>query len=88
MLTELALAIALLVVTVSGAGSLFHAAWERALCAHLAFETTHARLNGRPLPSGARRVRLNEDEREVTGHAVCGRASEMVTLPRLEAAQW
>jgi len=76
----------LVLITLTGAGWLLKAYWDRTRCAYLVFEVAHARLVGRVLPGPIRvNVSIGEDARSVQGEGVCGSARERVDLNRLEA---
>jgi hypothetical protein len=83
-MTEFSICMLFCVGLVAGAAGLFQHEWNRARCAYLVFEATHARLVGRDF--GTREVNLLEDSVSVRGEAICGNAHEAVELPRLDPA--
>lgn len=83
---ELLLSAFAAILTFAGVGAVLRGEWQRLHCAHLVFERTHERLiggGGIRLPDRIR-VSIREDAISVTGEARCGRASESVTLYKLE----
>ena len=87
-LIEFVFSSALVVLTVAGAGFLFKAEWQRAKCAYVVFEKTHAKVVGSGDPVPGVPVTFEETEDGVSGSALCGRAQERVSLPKLEKASW
>ncbi len=83
---ELTLSMGLVLITLTGAGWLLKAYWERTRCAYLVFEIAHARLVGRVLPGPIQvKISMGEDARSVHGEGLCGSVRENVVLNRLEA---
>ncbi len=89
---EFAISVGILVLSISGAGWLFYAKWQRAKCAYLVFEHTHARLTGvvsfPTLSALSKGIHLQEDELGVEGQGRCQDAMEKVRLRKLEGIQW
>ena len=77
----------LIALTITGAGWVLRAQWDRARCAHLVFEKAHARLFG--LGPGALSVglRVADAGDAVEAEAQCGDARERVRLRKLEKVQ-
>jgi hypothetical protein len=73
------------ILTLSGAGWVLRAEWDRARCAYLVFEVTHSKLVGAPAPATPAPVSVTDQGDSVVGHGVCGQSTETVRLPKLEA---
>jgi hypothetical protein len=83
MLAEFVLSLIAVMVVLTGAASLFKTQWDRALCAHLAFEATHAKLTGRTQDLARTDVLISETDDRVIGEARCGSMNEKVDLFKL-----
>ena len=87
-LLEFTFSMGLVLITLTGAGWLLKAYWDRTRCAYLVFETTHAQLVGRVLPRPFRlNITVGETSRSVEGKGVCGDVHEQVILNRLEEVE-
>jgi hypothetical protein len=86
-LTELLISSALILVTLSGAGWVLRAQWDRTRCAYLAFEKTRAKLQGSEVAWSAQ-IRFRENADSLETQVTCGGATEKVSLKKLEAVQW
>lgn len=84
---ELSVTAALISITLVGAGWLIRAQWDRAKCAYLVFESTHATRAGR-LQKPSLLVSISTGDQEFTGVGLCGKARETVRLRKLENAKW
>ncbi len=87
---ELLISGSLVVLMLTGAGWVFRAQWNRAKCAFLVFEHTHARLVGsvslqRP---ASYRISILDGPTDVIGEAQCKDAHEKVVFKKLENSQW
>ena len=87
-LVELLLSSTLVMLCIAGSGWLFKLEWDRARCAYVVFEKTHAKVVGASDPEPRVFVALEESEAGVSGSARCGQAREEVSLPHLEQAVW
>ena len=87
MITELALGTLMSAALLFGSGAVLKSQWNRTRCAYQVFEQTH-----RALVSGglgvASQVRLNDSSESMRGELICGKAREVVELPKLEFARW
>jgi len=83
-ITELILSLHLLIVLVSGAAWVLHAAWERGKCTYLVFERTRAALTAAPGPLLLGPVDYEETSGEVVSRASCGQEHEQVGFKKLE----
>jgi hypothetical protein len=87
-LLELTACIGAAGLALAGATLLLQAAWNRAKCSYLVFETAHARLVGAVPPRSLLRISVEETPDGVRAEALCGQARERIALPRLESARW
>ena len=84
-LIELLISSALITLTVTGAGWVLHAEWNRAKCEYLVFQKTRQGLNRLSgVSSNNPSVLLTDNGSEITGEGQCGDAVETVRLNRLE----
>ena len=77
----------LAVIVIAGASFMLLDQWHRGKCAYLVFENTHLRLLGiqvNLLPV----IQIEENEQGFLAVGRCGRMTEKVRLPKLEAAIW
>jgi hypothetical protein len=86
-LAEFLISSLLVVATLSGAGWVLHAEWDRARCAYLVFEKTHSRLNGHP-SADSFEILISEDAEQVEGTGSCRYARERVSFKKLSSASW
>ena len=75
-LVEFALCSIIACIATVGAAWSVADAWNRAECAYLVFETTHARLTGRFAPQSNRLIQIHDMENQISGEAQCGRLRE------------
>lgn len=89
-LVETLIGVAALAAAIWGSAWVWKTHWQRARCAYLVFELTHARLVGSPFrpPRAGFRYRTFEDSESVSGEGVCGKVKERVRLGKLEAETW
>jgi len=89
-LTELLGSKALIILTIAGAAEIFYGEWQKSKCAILVFEKTHAQLtfSHDPYPWTRQRVAIKDLGTSLQGEALCGSSREIVSLPKLESAQW
>ncbi len=84
---EFILSATLFAIAISGASWILKASWDRAQCAYLVFESTHARLTGRFTRQATKvRVQLAESPQAVQGIGQCGDHRERVWLLKLGAS--
>ena len=74
-------------------GKFLNVCWQRARCAHMVFEATHAaRLRGASLLTTRKQTALSVEVMELpdryVGRGMCAGVREEIALPKLEAAQW
>jgi hypothetical protein len=87
-LIEFIFSSALVMLAIGGSGWLFKAEWQRAKCAYIVFEKTHAKIVGSADPEPQELVFFSESEDGLSGESTCGQARERVSLPKLERASW
>jgi len=83
-LIEFALSSTAVLLTLTAAGWVLRAHWDRARCAYLTFETTHAELIGKPRVSIRVPILIQETPEGYEGSGACGKASEKVSLRKIE----
>ena len=83
-LVEFCVSAAMLALVLLAAAGLLRTEWDRGRCAHLVFESTHARLTQKAGPASQIPVTLRDTPRGVHGEARCGQARESVDLSRLD----
>ncbi|MCM2278564.1 MAG: hypothetical protein NDJ89_10870 [Oligoflexia bacterium] len=83
-MTELLLALFLIMATLGGTITLVKAEWQTTRCAYQVFEKAHARLTGALEAEGSGWITVEETPIEVVASGNCGRATERVALPRLQ----
>lgn len=84
---ELILSAGLIAVTLSGVGWILKLEWDRARCAYLVFEQTHARTMKRSSRPSPLRVSIEEGTRQVRGKATCGAVETSVSFSKLEGGR-
>jgi hypothetical protein len=80
---EFVLGSSLLFIAITGAGWVLKASWDRAQCAYLVFENTHAKVTGRSVSQSPIRIRFSENPQFVEGSGRCGFFHESVQIRKL-----
>ena len=86
-LMELLVSSSLLLAVISGAGWVFHCAWERGKCAYMVFEATRSVLADGGPSRGIALQSWRDSDGEVVGRGRCGRQVEQVGFRKLEGLQ-
>ena len=80
---DLAFSAAIVASVLAMVGVLLNTQWQQLSCSYLVFESTHAKLTGRRLPKGSRKMRFTESDHAIEGSARCGSIQLSVSLPKL-----
>jgi hypothetical protein len=81
---EFSVSATLIALVLTGAGWILKVNWERAQCAYLVFETTHARVMGRIEPRQSQvQVLITESPSSIQGEGKCGDHTERVVMQKL-----